>query len=115
MSLIPVATAWVGEFVNDRDPEIFYLLIFAFWSYAYLFLSKALANQLENDGGPAEKIRRMFIYRFMNSIWYPVILVIMIIIVFVFPPIGLLIGLIEVIVNGIKTTPDSDQLDEFID
>ncbi|USS86776.1 TMEM175 family protein [Fructilactobacillus cliffordii] len=112
MSLIPVSTAWVGRYINDPDPEIFYLLVFAFWSYAYLFLSKSIADELEKTGGSAAKVRSMFIYRFIGSVWFPVILVVLIVVVFFFPPAGLFIGFIEVILNGIRTNDDSDKLDQ---
>lgn len=40
MALIPVATAWAGEFMIYHAPEYFYLLIFTIWSFSYLWLVK---------------------------------------------------------------------------
>lgn len=37
MSLLPVATAWAGRYLQARGPEYFYLLVFFLWSKTYLY------------------------------------------------------------------------------
>ncbi|WP_395320312.1 TMEM175 family protein [Fructilactobacillus frigidiflavus] len=115
MSLIPVAAGWVGRYIDSTGPEWFYLIIFVAWSLAYLYLSKAIIQQLEvEDSKSAQKIKEMFIYRFINTPWFIVVTIIMAISIFFFPPSGLILGFIELVINGIKTNPDSDNLEKFI-
>lgn len=112
MSLIPVAAAWVGRYITYPGPEIFYLLVFIAWSLAYFYLSYAIVNQLKQDGDlkAYQKITGMFIYRFIRSYWFILSVIVTLIGIYIYPPIGLALGLIELIVNGIKTNADSDNL-----
>ncbi|WP_395392363.1 hypothetical protein [Fructilactobacillus sanfranciscensis] len=52
----------------------------------------------------------MFIYRFIRSYWFILSVIVTLIGIYIYPPIGLALGLIELIVNGIKTNADSDNL-----
>lgn len=112
MSLIPVAAAWVGRYITYPGPEIFYLLVFIAWSLAYFYLSFEIAKQLKQDGDlkSYQKITGMFIYRFIRSYWFILSVIVTLIGIYIYPPIGLGLGLIELVVNGIKTNADSDNL-----
>ncbi|WP_249214979.1 hypothetical protein [Lactiplantibacillus plantarum] len=44
MSLLPVATAWAGKFIDQPQPELFYFIIFLLWALAYAVLSYALVQ-----------------------------------------------------------------------
>ncbi|MDF7626726.1 TMEM175 family protein [Lactobacillaceae bacterium L1_55_11] len=111
MSLIPLATGWVGEYINYRDPEIFYLLVFVFWGFTYTLLSKAVYQQLAAEDNHPERIHNMPIYQKLTSYSYIIFLVIVFTLVLIYPPLGIISTLLIVINYAFRTTPDSDQLD----
>lgn len=111
MSMIPVTTAWTGRFIDHRGPEYFYLLIFFFWSVAYLWLSQAIAEELETTKPErATKIRKMPPFQFMSSWRFPAMNIATAIGIYFFPPICLIVTLIELIYMAFHTTPDSDRI-----
>lgn len=68
MSLIPVATAWAGRFLNQQAPEYFYLIVFFLWSIAYWWLTRVdssprrLGNRQENC-----RHATIFVYEFVAA------------------------------------------------
>ncbi|USS92829.1 TMEM175 family protein [Fructilactobacillus ixorae] len=113
MSLIPVVSAWVGKFMTAVAPQLFYLLFFTAWNLAYLFLSKVILNEMkrEDDQTGIKKIKNMCSYQFLISWKFPALIIVTAIAILIFPPSGLVFSLIEIIINGIYTTSDSDQLE----
>lgn len=111
MSLLPVATAWAGRYLQARAPEYFYLLVFFLWSKTYLYLSMALATDLDaTNGEKAARIRRMPIFRFMQSWRLLTQTVVVGILIYFYPPSCLLVTSLELIYMAIHTTPDSDKI-----
>lgn len=111
MALIPVATAWAGEFMSHRGPEYFYLFIFTLWSLAYLWLSKSF-EQLHQKKHPAisQKIRKMGPNQYMSSFFFPLTVLIIGIGIYFYPPISLIATLIELIIMAFWTNDDSDKI-----
>jgi len=113
MSLLPIATAWAGKFIDQPQPELFYFLIFLLWALAYAVLSVAIAQDNEREGHTevANKIRQMPVYQVHTHWWFWALsVVIALLILFVWPPLSLVFTVIELSVMAIKTTPDSDHL-----
>jgi len=113
MSLLPIATAWAGKFIDQPQPELFYFIIFLLWSLAYALLSSAIAqgNQREGHLDVADKIRRMLVYQVHTHWWlWALSVVVGLLILFVWPPLSLVFTVIELIIMAIETTPDSDRL-----
>lgn len=113
MSLLPIATAWAGKFIDQPQPELFYFIIFLLWALAYAVLSYAIVqdNQREGHMDVADKIRRMPVYRVHTHWWFWALSVVIgLMILFVWPPLSLVFTVIELIIMAIKTTPDSDHL-----
>lgn len=117
MALIPVATAWAGEFMVYHAPEYFYLLIFTIWSFSYLWLSKAFERlHQENDPEISRKIRRMGPYRYMGSFYFPLVVFATAVGIYFYPPIGLFVSLVELVLRAFWTNEDSDKIfDETIE
>lgn len=111
MSLIPVSTAWVGSFMDKTIPELFYLLVFFFWSLAYLWLSRTIAETLEvTEPERAAKIRKMPPYRFLMSWRFILANLFMGIMIFIYPPSCIFLTLLELIYMAFHTNDDSDQV-----
>lgn len=111
MSLVPVSTAWVGRFLNEPIPELFYLLIFFLWSLAYLWLSRAIAEVMDAvDPEKAAKIREMPPYRYMASWRFVIVNIVMAGMIFIFPPSCVFLTLLELIYMAFHTNDDSDQV-----
>ncbi|USS86530.1 TMEM175 family protein [Fructilactobacillus cliffordii] len=113
MSLIPIVSAWVGRFMDNVAPQLFYLLFFTAWNIAYLILSKVILNEMEkeHDETGIKKIKNMCSYQFLISWKFPALIIITAIAIWIFPPSGLVFSLIEIIINGIYTSPDGDKLE----
>ncbi len=112
MSLIPIATAWVGRFIDQRVPEYFYLAVFLIWSFAYRQLSKGIIESL-NETAPdlAKKVSGMTVYRAMSSIWMIALTGVVAVLIYFYPPICLALSVIELIYMATHTNEDSDQLE----
>ena len=111
MSFIPVATAWAGQFLMERAPEYFYLLVFFLWSFAYWLLSKFMITELDRtDTEAANRVRAMSAYRIMNGWRLYAGTAFAAICVWFFAPAGLIITLIELIAMGLITPSDADML-----
>ncbi len=109
MSLLPVATAWAGEYLAARGPEFFYLVVFFAWSVAYWLLTRALIA--DHRGTPvAAQLQKMPPYRFMNSWQLPTFTIVLAVAVYFFPPACLIATLIELIYMALHTNADSDQV-----
>lgn len=111
MAMIPVATAWAGEFIHHRAPEYFYLIIFTLWSLAYFWLSKTF-EKINRSKNPeiSQKNRKMGPYRYMGSFYFPLTVVVTAIGIYFYPPIGLIATLVELLVMAFWTNEDSDKL-----
>ncbi|TLQ03797.1 DUF1211 domain-containing protein [Pediococcus stilesii] len=112
MSLLPVSTAWAGRYLNSRAPEYFYLVVFLLWGFAYQWLSKAIIDEhaTKDANHVADRVRRMAPYRVMHSWMYPIMIIFIGIAVLSVPILGIISSLIWLIMMGILTTKDSDQL-----
>ncbi|GAY72220.1 TMEM175 family protein [Lentilactobacillus kosonis] len=112
MSLVPVSTAWVGEFISERAPEYFYLIIFFIWSITYMWLTSGIIKTASEMGENevSNRISAMPIYRFLRSIWGYLIYVVVAIAIYFYPPMGIIITLIELLFMAYYTTDDSDQV-----
>lgn len=112
MSLIPVATAWAGKFIDKPIPEYFYVIVFFIWSVAYLGLTLGIVKAAKESGNEeaADKISAMTIFRYLNSWLSYVVYVIVLVAIYFYPPTGMLITFIELVVMAFKTTEDSDQV-----
>ncbi len=111
MSIIPFGTSWVGAFMNSRGPEYFYLAVFSIWSIAYWWLSREIMMELHiNHPKTANKIYEMPIYKFLNSFKSIFITLIIIVMIYFIPEIGIFGALAELTYFGLKTTKDSDRL-----
>lgn len=109
MSFLPVATAWAGEYLNERGPEYFYLGVFFIWSIAYWWLTRVLIAE-HRGTSVAEKLAAMPPYRFMNSWQLPTFTAILAVLVYFFPPACLIATLGELVYMALHTSPDSDQV-----
>lgn len=112
-SFIPVATAWVGENMNARGPEIFYAGCYVFWTLAYILLTHKLikANEIINDEAAAQSLRDMKIYRVLTNWRVDLVLTLCWILVLMFIPAAqmvLVVGLI--IFVGADFNEDSDRI-----
>lgn len=108
MSLLPFTTAWAGEQLNNRMAIYFYMFVFILWGEAYRLLSKAIA---ETSGDSVEeKIKSMFIYKILRTPITIGLHIVALVLVYFYPPIGLIYTLLFVIIMAFKTSPDSDSL-----
>ncbi|MFL1695827.1 TMEM175 family protein [Weissella kandleri] len=111
MSLIPVSTAWVGEFFDKTVPELFYFFIFLVWSIAYVWLSHEIANELDiSNPDKALKIRNMSAHRLISNKYLLLGLIISALLTFVYPPIMIIATAIELITMAISTPADGDKI-----
>ncbi|WP_179393885.1 TMEM175 family protein [Lacticaseibacillus absianus] len=109
MSLLPVATAWAGEYLSARGPEFFYLMVFFAWSVAYWGLTRALIA--DHRGTPvAAQLASMPPYRFMNSWRLLTFTLVLAVVVYFYPPACLIATLGELIYMALHTTADSDRV-----
>ncbi|QIL51144.1 DUF1211 domain-containing protein [Weissella coleopterorum] len=111
MSLIPVSTAWVGEYVDKTVPELFYFFVFLVWSIAYLWLSHEIVKALATSSKEkALQIQNMSANRLLSNKYLLLALATAALLTFVFPPIMIIATAIELIIMGISTPADGDQL-----
>ncbi|MDN7146509.1 TMEM175 family protein [Liquorilactobacillus mali] len=111
MSLLPVATGWVGKFPQYTSPEYFYLLIFTFWSVTYRWLSDTIRKTADHRNTTvSQKIEQMLPFRFLNSLFFPLSVVVIAVGIYFYPLLGITITLIELIILGLLTSPDSDKI-----
>lgn len=111
MSLLPVATGWVGKFPQYASPEYFYLLIFTFWSVTYRWLSDTIRKTADQRNTTvSQKIEQMLPFRFLNSLFFPLSVVVIAVGIYFCPLLGITITLIELIILGLLTSPDSDKI-----
>lgn len=68
-SFLPLATAWIGQDLSARGPEIFYGLVFLVWTAAFLLLvfTAILDNQKLGRLQEAEDLRQMRIVRYLTN------------------------------------------------
>ncbi|TYC48430.1 DUF1211 domain-containing protein [Weissella muntiaci] len=112
MSLLPVATAWVGRYINKPAPELFYFFIFFIWSITFLLLAKAIANELSKvDLNAAQKIIAMPAVSFLNSKLLTVLTFCTLVITSFFPLFLIIMTVGELIYMAVRTPADGDQLD----
>ena len=111
MSLIPVATSWVGKFPKSPSPEYLYLFVFTFWSLAYFWLSNSIRKTPEHiNTTVSEKIEKMFPFKFLSSVFFPLSIVVIAIGIYFYPLLGIIISFLELVSLGFLTTPDSDHI-----
>lgn len=114
-SFLPVATAWVGRGLNEQGPEIFYCLIYLFWTVAYMYLSHSLivSNIQTGRQQQADDIKRMPIYRYMTN-WKIALsqAVITILVLIYMPALQIAIVTFQIIFVGARFNDDSDKLYE---
>lgn len=111
MSLLPVATGWVGKFPQYTNPEYFYLIIFTFWSITYRWLSDTIRKTADHRNTTvSQKIEQMLPFRFLNSLFFPLSVVVIAVGIYFYPLLGIIITLIELIILGLLTSPDSDKI-----
>lgn len=112
-SFIPLATAWVGEDLNAKGPEIFYALIYLLWSISYILLSKEIIvseGQL-NHQASANSIQQMPIYKtFTNWKLQILILALTILTLIYFPAGQMILVTLTVLFIGGRFNEDSDHL-----
>ncbi|WP_300559094.1 TMEM175 family protein [Companilactobacillus sp.] len=112
-SFLPVATAWIGEHINSRGPQIFYAIIYGLWSAAYMLLSYYIADDNEKTGhkNVAESIRSMKIYHYMMS-WKNMLLfyVVLVLVLIYMPALQLLLVILQILFVGSRFNKDSDKL-----
>jgi uncharacterized membrane protein len=112
-SFLPVATAWIGEHINSRGPQIFYAIIYTLWSIAYGLLTYFIIDDNKKAGHleVAKSISSMKIYRVMTSWKMNLIFYVALILVLIFmPALQLVLVLIQIIFAGSRFNKDSDKL-----
>ncbi|GKT02629.1 TMEM175 family protein [Furfurilactobacillus entadae] len=114
-SFIPVATAWVGEGINARGPELFYSLVYFLWFSSYIVLSHTIVNENDKYGyhKAATDIRATNVYRRATK-WQTFFIVIgaMVLALIFCPAMQLLIIAIQIGMNGYDTPKDGDRFIE---
>lgn len=111
MSLLPVATGWVGEFPKYSGPEYLYLFVFVFWSLSYLWLSDSIRKTPEDmNTAVSKKIERMPPFRFLKSLFFPLSIGIIALGIYFYPVLGITITFIELVILSFLTPPDSDRI-----
>lgn len=111
MSLLPVATGWVGKFPQYSGPEYLYLFVFIFWSLSYLWLSNSIRKTPEHvNTTVSKKIERMFPFRFLSSFFFPLSIGITVIGIYFLPVLGITITFVGLIILSFLTPSDSDKL-----
>ena len=112
-SFLPVATAWIGEHINSRGPQIFYAIIYTLWSIAYGLLTYFIIDDNKKAGHleVAKSISSMKIHRVMTSWKMNLIFYVALILVLIFmPALQLVLVLIQIIFAGSRFNKDSDKL-----
>ena len=113
MSLLPVATGWVGKFPQATGPEYLYLFVFIFWSLSYLWLSDAIRKTPEHvHTAVSQKIAQMFPFKFLSSIFFPLSIVITAIGIYFYPALGISITFVGLTILSFLTPSDSDQVSQ---
>lgn len=113
MSLLPVATGWVGKFSQYSGPEYLYLFVFVFWSLSYLWLSSSIRKMPEHiNTSVSKKIGRMFPFRFLASIFFPLSVGATAFGIYFYPILGITITFVGLIILSFLTPPDSDKLNK---
>jgi len=111
MAMLPVSTAWAGEFITDVQPELFYFIIFTLWALAYAILSfEVMRANRKHNPEVAQKIRAMSAYRIHANIWFWLVWIGVLGLIFVWPPISLVFTLVELTIMAVWTPQDSDKL-----
>lgn len=111
MSLLPVATSWVGKFPKSPSPEYLYLFVFTFWSLSYFWLSNSIRKTPEHiNATVSEKIEKMFPFKFLSSVFFPLSIGVIAIGINFYPLLGIIITFLELVSLGFLTTPDSDHI-----
>lgn len=84
MSLFPFVTGWVGKAPTQLLPELIYIIITIFWMLSFQLMSRAL----DQDNPQAKKEKMAFTHSLSQQVRYG-ILFLSLIIVWFWPPIGL--------------------------
>lgn len=112
-SFIPVATAWVGRGINAQGPELFYFIVYTFWTGAYIWLTYVMIQQNKRDGHEqaAHDISRMMIYRAMTN-WKVVLgqFVLLALILIYMPALQMLVVFLQITLFGMRFNKDSDDI-----
>lgn len=112
-SFLPVATAWIGEHLNARGPQIFYAIIYSLWSLAYALLSYYLVkdNQKAGHSEVAKSIESMKIYQILTSWKWSLGFYVALVLTLIFmPALKLLLVTLQIIFIGSRFNSDSDKL-----
>ena len=111
MSLLPVSTAWVGKFMTQQVPEWFYLFNFMLWSVAFAWLAWSVQKDLQPEHPAlAHKIATMPVAKLLTIRYLVIPLIITIIISIYWPPIILVMSLVELIAMAFMTPTDADNI-----
>lgn len=105
MSFFPVATGWVSEHLTSRAPEYFYFGVYVVWALAYYLLNYVVVHDDKNNAKMASSLTRIR--------HEPIDLSLMVagaILIYFFPPSGMVIVLIQSLTWAIMTPPDSDRI-----
>lgn len=113
-SFIPVATAWVGRGLNSQGPELFYFVVYTFWTAAYIWLTRVMIrqNQLDGHDQAAQDISYMKIYKAMTN-WKIVVgqLVVLILILIYMPALQMVVVFLQIMLLGMRFNDDSDDIE----
>ncbi|MDN6967226.1 DUF1211 domain-containing protein [Oenococcus sp. UCMA 17063] len=109
MSFYPVSTAWLGKYIDRLPPALFYYFVFLVWTFAYQWLSYEIKSAEENKE-IKHKIESMSIYRFTKHPIFYLLALVVVILIFYFPPFVLITSVMELIAMLIFTNEDSDRL-----
>jgi len=104
--MVPVATGWLGRFMNHRAPAYFFLLILFFWDVTYHALSKNLAQQ---NPDVAPKINSILANRVAGSWRGNLGLVGQAIIIYFFSPVILIVTAVEFATMAFLIPKESDR------
>ena len=114
MSFLPIATAWAGKFIDQRTPEYFYFFINTIWFFAYYALSIFIRQDvLKNSPEYKEKIRTLKVFSRYDNVWVLLAgIVIMVVLIYVFPPIALVSNLF-IFIAQVAFTKDDEVFGEY--
>lgn len=105
MSFFPVSTGWVSAHMNCRVPEYFYFFVYVSWALSYYLLNYVVIKDSQGHlrmNSALSRIRHE-----------PIDLSLMVIgtvLIYFWPPSGMLIVLLQSLTWAILTPPDSDQV-----